>query len=48
MNKSTALPLQNSILCAIIIVVAHNGTTANSAYGGEIIYFAVKERWYLQ
>ena len=30
MNKSTALPLQSFMLCAIIIVVAHNGTTANS------------------
>ena len=43
MNKSTALPLQSFILCAIIIVVAHNGTTANSVYGGEIIFFAVKK-----
>ena len=30
MNKSTAPPLQSSILCAIIIVIAHNGTTDNS------------------
>ena len=48
MNKSATLPLQSFMLCAIIIVVAHNGTTANSVYGGEIIYFAVKEDWYLQ
>ena len=30
MNKSTAPPLQSSILCAIIIIIAHSGTTANS------------------
>ena len=30
MNKSTAPPLQSFMLCAIIIVVAHNGTTSSN------------------
>ena len=30
MNKSTAPPLQSFVLCAIIVVVAPNGTTSSS------------------
>ena len=38
MNKSTAPPLQSSILCAIIIVVAHNGATVGGVMtNGNII-----------